>query len=171
VPAWVVAGGEDVLPMSLREERCREIRRLRDEEGLLFREIGERLGLNFRTVADYYNDPDGSKVRARKAKMAGSCEVCGARTSYVTGGVARFCPEHGSLYGGRVSGERLALQAMPRKILIEEMWHQGASLKEIAEVLGTTRESLSVTMVRMRRDPRYDVPYRYRVKGGRRVAS
>lgn len=40
--------------------------RMREEEGLIFREIGERLGLSVSTVQDYYVDPDGSRAQARR---------------------------------------------------------------------------------------------------------
>lgn len=40
-----------------------EIKRLREEEGLTFREIGERLEMPLRTAYDYYRDPDRAKAR------------------------------------------------------------------------------------------------------------
>jgi hypothetical protein len=51
--------------MTNRERLYPEIKRLREVEGLMWREIGERLGLSLKTVHDYYSDPDGSKARAR----------------------------------------------------------------------------------------------------------
>lgn len=76
---------------TVREQRVAEIRRLRDDEGLLLREIAERLGIAISTVQDYYTDPDGSKARARKAKNHGVCIDCGAETR--NSGSAKYVPE------------------------------------------------------------------------------
>jgi hypothetical protein len=74
-----------------RAELYEQVRRLRDEEGLLWREIGERLGLNFRTVQGAYSDPTGENDRARKRKQYGACVDCGTPVSYSTGGTAERC--------------------------------------------------------------------------------
>jgi hypothetical protein len=66
--------------MTNRERLYPEIKRLREVEGLMWREIGERLGLSLKTVHDYYSDPDGSISRARKAKTDGACIDCGTLT-------------------------------------------------------------------------------------------
>jgi hypothetical protein len=66
--------------MTKRERLYPEIKRLREAEGLMWREIGERLELSLTTVHQYYSDPDGSKVAARKAKTNGVCIDCGGRT-------------------------------------------------------------------------------------------
>jgi hypothetical protein len=66
--------------MTKRERLYPEIKRLREAEGLMWREIAERIGLALQTVQDYYSDPDGSKVAARKAKTDGACLDCGGRT-------------------------------------------------------------------------------------------
>ena len=57
-----------------RAERVRQCRELRDQ-GLVMREIGERLELATSTVHAYLNDPDGS--RAHERKMRGRCVDCG----------------------------------------------------------------------------------------------
>lgn len=66
--------------MSRRAELVPAIQRLRDVEGLMWREIGERLGIAKNTAWMYYNDPDGSLARARKAKTNGVCLDCGGPT-------------------------------------------------------------------------------------------
>lgn len=63
--------------MTRREQLYPEIRRLREDEGLMWREIGERLGLARNTVFAYYKDPTGEQDRARKARYERPCDVCG----------------------------------------------------------------------------------------------
>lgn len=53
---------------------------------------------------------------------------------------------------------------------IVEMWAAGASMREIAAAIGTSKVSLGTTMAEMRRDG-WDLPYRYRIANGRRVAE
>lgn len=67
-----------------RRERLETILPLR-AQGLTYRQIGERLGLKTRTVANLVNDPDGSKARAIKARHAGQCADCGYPTSGANG--------------------------------------------------------------------------------------
>lgn len=66
--------------MTRREELVPVICRMREDEGLLWREISERLGLSLSTVHEYYHDPDGDQARARKARSDGVCVDCGGRT-------------------------------------------------------------------------------------------
>jgi hypothetical protein len=75
---------------SKRETLYPEIKRLREDEGLKWREIGARLGLSLSTVHDYYSDPTGETVRARKAKNDGVCSDCGGPTR---GGGAKVPPK------------------------------------------------------------------------------
>lgn len=56
-----------------------EVKRLR-AEGLIFREIAERLGLSYGYTNSLFHDPDGAKDRARKASYAGVCVDCGGPT-------------------------------------------------------------------------------------------
>jgi hypothetical protein len=64
---------------STRAERAAEARRLRDQ-GLLLREIGERMGVSTQAVHEWLSDPDGSLRRARKASYRGVCVDCGGPT-------------------------------------------------------------------------------------------
>lgn len=66
--------------MSRRTVLYPEIARLREEERLTWKEIGERFGLALQTVQGYYTDPTGARDRARKAKTDGWCVDCGCRT-------------------------------------------------------------------------------------------
>lgn len=62
-----------------RAERYAQCKALRDQ-GLLLREIGERLGIATSTVFDVLSDPTGEKVRARKDSYRGVCDTCGRPT-------------------------------------------------------------------------------------------
>ena len=68
-----------------RVARAREIARLRDSEGLSFREIAERTGLAPATVQIYYADPDGARQRRRRDAYRGTCRSCGRPTSGAQG--------------------------------------------------------------------------------------
>lgn len=63
-----------------REEMVPIVRRLRDERGLMWHEIGAELGIAKQTACDYYKDPTGEIARARKAKNDGTCIDCGGAT-------------------------------------------------------------------------------------------
>jgi hypothetical protein len=73
-------GTAEVLRNGIRVKKgAVEAARLRGE-GLTYREIAERMGLAESTVSELVSDPDGSKVRERKARYGGTCEVCGGPT-------------------------------------------------------------------------------------------
>lgn len=50
-------------------------------EGLVYREIAERLGVSRSYTSELIQDPDGSRARARKDGYRGECIDCGAPTS------------------------------------------------------------------------------------------
>lgn len=80
--------------MTERERHVAEAARLR-AEGLLVREIAERMGVARSTADAWLNDPDGSKLRARKDTYRGRCEDCGAPTDGSDGFAApRWCRDH-----------------------------------------------------------------------------
>lgn len=62
-----------------RAENVALAQRLR-ADGLLLREIAERMGAKRTTVSDWLSDPDGSRLRARKDSYRGTCGQCGALT-------------------------------------------------------------------------------------------
>lgn len=66
--------------MKRREELHPEIVRMR-AQGMMFKDIGQALGISTSLAHDYYSDPDGSKVRARKERYAFPCVECGAKTN------------------------------------------------------------------------------------------
>ena len=86
-----------------RAEKARQAQALRDQ-GLLLREIAERMGAKLATVHAWIADPDGSKLRARKDSYRGTCRECGAPTSGHAGPskAAELCAScNGRLQGGK----------------------------------------------------------------------
>jgi transcriptional regulator with XRE-family HTH domain len=75
--------------MSRRAELYPIIKRMREEEKLPFKEIGARLGLSRNTVSDYYHDPAGAKVLARKRKS--KCNSCGTPVRSDAVPHSRYC--------------------------------------------------------------------------------
>lgn len=115
-----------------RLEKAAEVRRLRDEEGLYWHEIGGRMGLSRSYVWALYRDPDGSKDKARKAAYGGECVDCGARTDGSDG--RANAPKRCAKCHARRDEERNAR--------IFEAWGRGESAAEIA-----AREGMTVTAV------------------------
>lgn len=121
--------------MTKRERLHPEIKRLREDEGLMWREIGERLGISLKTANDYYRDPDGAQHRARhkdwdaKDRVAGSCPACGGvmRGSSVRAAAAKC-----------VACYRAEMSAAKRERMddIRTLWEEGASERAIADYLG-----------------------------------
>jgi hypothetical protein len=70
-----------------RAERVREAQRLR-AEGLLLREIGQRMGVAKTTVHAWLSDPDRSLEKARKDSYRGICDTCGGPTDGSNGASA-----------------------------------------------------------------------------------
>ena len=64
--------------MSRAENRARVVGL--KAEGKSSRQIAESLGLSYTYVRELLVDPDGAKVRARKARYGGTCLDCGRQT-------------------------------------------------------------------------------------------
>jgi transposase len=73
-----------------REILAREAAALR-AEGLNGMRIAERLRISRSYAYELLSDPTGDLERERKARYYGTCEECGAQTSYRTGGCAELC--------------------------------------------------------------------------------
>lgn len=67
-------------PTAERLALANRVRLMRDEDGLLYREIVERLGISQTYAQALYSDPDGAAARARKDSYAGLCVDCGGPT-------------------------------------------------------------------------------------------
>lgn len=77
--------------MSRRAELYPIIKRMREEEKLPFTQIGARLGLSKQTVSDYYHDPTGARILARKRKAR--CESCDRPVRSDCNPPSRYCLE------------------------------------------------------------------------------
>lgn len=124
--------------------------------GLLLREIAERMGVAVSTVGSWLTDPDGSRLRARKDGYRGVCEVCGAPT---TGGNGYLAPRMCHRCNAIAAGERNKEQAAPQRALIEQLWAEGKTCREIGELLGWTGEYL-IRGTGILRSRGYDLPLR-----------
>jgi hypothetical protein len=76
-----------------RAENVAEATRLREEHGLTYREIAERMGAKLKTVYGWVTDPDLSRHYERRYRYGGKCEECGAPTDGSRGPAApaRLC--------------------------------------------------------------------------------
>ena len=91
--------------------------------------------------------------RLRKERHRGICERCGGATSWAGGRhrppAARFCSECArAVYGERYSVERRGKGAVTEAVLT--LADGSRSVSEIAESVGSTRNSVSVTLYRLR---------------------
>lgn len=88
-------------------------------------EIAARLGYSKSWVYTLFEDPDGSKDRARKAKYGRACERCGRLTS----------GSRGRPKAPRVCAECVRTRNDERNALIVERWNEGLTMREVAEAL------------------------------------
>lgn len=122
-------------------ERRAEAARLR-AEGLLWREVADRLGVAIPTAHAYVADPDGSKSAARKRSYAAACERCGGATDGSNGRAkpVRVCQACRSRSGAPVDERRAMSRArrgglpQSRTITLGEF---AAGVRETADRLGS----------------------------------
>lgn len=80
-----------------RQERAVKAAELR-AQGLVYREIAERMGISISYAAALITDPDDRKARERKARYRKPCRRCGKLTNpggpQATTGLCRPCAEH-----------------------------------------------------------------------------
>jgi transcriptional regulator with XRE-family HTH domain len=120
--------------MAPRAERVARARVLRDQERVL-REIAEEMGVAISTVHDWLRDPDGSKLKARKLRYVGECIDCGAPTGG-SEGRGPNAPKRCRRCAGRRNREREQERNRERRELVERLWAEGKSFREIGEALG-----------------------------------
>jgi hypothetical protein len=135
--------------VSRRQDLYPEIRRLREDEGLKWREIGERLGISLKTAFDYYNDPTGEKCEARKTasdeRLHRSCPRCGSRMGPARAGAETCHPCYiAELHRARV--------ARDEDIVL--MWESGMSQVAIALELGYSANSCPPELSRLMHEGR-----------------
>lgn len=148
-----------------RDEKVAEARRLRTQ-GLSYPRIAELIDAPTSTVWVWLNP--GSEARRGPAKRAwenandrGRC-ACGAAMGV---GAKR----RGSGVCAECRREMDAVGRAWRQQTIYELWHQGASLHEIAAALSTKRPSIGSEVTHMRKIG-WDLPYRHQPKPDRAVA-
>jgi hypothetical protein len=87
-------------------ERVAEATRLRNQ-GLMFREIADRMGVSVNAANEWVNDPDGARRAMRKAGYAGRCVDCGRRRSGRYRGDSSPLPDgHVARRSGRAPGSQ-----------------------------------------------------------------
>lgn len=140
--AWTARDLYPILavPHGDRAALAAEVARLR-AEGLLYREVAERLGISRSYAADLATDPRGLKARARKASYQGTCGLCGG-------------PTDGS--NGYDQAPRFCLRCEPIARRIERGWTPArivAAFQEAARILGrppTTTDRMAAPTIRAR---------------------
>jgi class 3 adenylate cyclase len=143
--------------LASRAERVALARTLRDE-GRVLREIAEEMGVAVQTVHDWLSDPDGSKLKARKQRYAGRCIECGAPTGGHAGRGAN-APKRCQRCAARHNRERERERNRERRELVERLWAEGKSFRDIGEALGWKGSPWN-NISQLRNRSGYDLPYR-----------
>lgn len=135
-----------------RAEKVATAQRLR-AEGLLLREIAERMGAKLKTVSGWLSDPDLSRQRARRETYAGTCIDCGAPTD---GSGGYGAPERCTHCRPRdVQVAAMRARWRPHRTMIEAMWADGLT---IAQIRGAT--GIAAFTPGPYRQHGYDLPHR-----------
>jgi hypothetical protein len=104
--------------------------------------------------------------RCRKRTMySGECVDCGAST-YSGDAVP---PERCRHCSGRLQGERQQASFVGFRKMVEEMWAEGMTCREIGAALGWGK-SMSVTGIAQMRARGYNLPHRYSAERRARMA-
>lgn len=123
-------------------------------EGWLFREIADYMDVALQTVNDWLNDPDGSKLRARKDSYRGTCQDCGAPTDGSNG------PDSAPTRCNHCNGLRRAEQNRkdwePHRRAVEAAWAAGLTCAEMCERFGWSNR-VAISVLRQRG---YNLPHR-----------
>lgn len=120
-------------------------------EGKLFREIAEEIGVAVQTIDAWLNDPDGSRIRARKDSYRGTCIDCSGPTSGCNGRGPRGVPTRCA---------RCHIDAIhddERREAITLLYREGVPSGEIARRLGIAKGTVTKTAAALRREG-VDVP-------------
>lgn len=141
------------------------------EAGLSYPEIARYLRRGVGTIHRWCNPEtqDRGRETSRAWKAANRERV----RDYAEAHKHRPCPNCGGpmkRHGANQCRECRAATEITCYSLIEGMWADGWALREIAAALGRTENSVHVTFHRMRRDG-WDLPYRYAMENGRRLAA
>lgn len=161
-----------------RDEKVAKARELRDE-GLSQSEIARRVGVTPSAVFKWLN-PDRAREyarrdRARPGRQESKNAWLRERDRSPEG--RSICETCGGLCGiaSRKHGYRecMACKRLRRKTRgheIERLWAEGRTLREIRERFGWSAGRIAMEMDWLRKNG-FDLPYRYAVKGGKRVAA
>jgi transposase len=128
----------DVGGSGTRAEKALRARALR-ARGMHVRDIAATMGAAPGTVRAWLNDPDGSKLRARKDSYRGACRECGAPTDGSSGrqSAPTLCAAH--------SLEALnATRAPSRHVLTTTvaLYEAGEPVRDIAQRLEVDRATV-----------------------------
>lgn len=161
-----------------REQKIAKAKKLK-AKGLSNREVAERLGVTTSAVTKWLNP----NTKLWNQRQNASPERKAAKRQWADENDRPLCAECGFERGAgqqrknpdglcrACRNDRLRSQHLARCHRIEYLWNLGRTLGEIAEDLGSTPGSISVSMVHMRAEGGWDLPYRYAVQDGRRIAA
>lgn len=131
-------------------ERIAEVRRLRAAR-VPVRSIATGLGVSFKTIYAWLEDPDGTKRAARQAGYAGRCLDCGSPTDGSNGRAK--APE-------RCGPCRHEFEYGARDRLIVDMWNEGMPAPRIGEAMGMPETQVRGIVQNLRRRSDVDVARR-----------
>lgn len=134
-----------------RAEKVAQAQKLR-AEGLSVGEIANRMNAPRSTVSEYLSDPDLAKHFARRRKNGGVCACCGAPTDGSRAQPAKHCRRCAE----EISVARLRERGRIHRQLVERLWAEGKTAKEICTITG---RSINISTLRKQG---YNLPHRRR---------